>query len=103
MTNVRCEARKPSVWPIGSGVNVSAIAPRFGSEIVSQSTAASESVLAKKADASAKDAREVELERIARLRAENRHEEADKALTEFRRVNPDYKIPDPLWERVKAR
>ena len=32
---------KLSVGPIGSGVNVSAIAPRFGSAIVSQSTAAS--------------------------------------------------------------
>ena len=41
MTKVCCEARKPSVGPIGSGVNVSAIAPRFGSEIVSHSTAAS--------------------------------------------------------------
>ena len=72
-------------------------------KLESQGAAVSESVPAKKKDAAAKDAREVELERIARLRAENRHEEADKALTEFRRVNPDYKIPDPLWERVKAR
>ena len=64
---------------------------------------ATESTLAKKADAAARDPREVELERIARLRAESRHEEADKALTEFRRLNPDYRIPEALWERVKAR
>ena len=64
--------------------------------------AASESMLQKKAD-TAKDPRETELERIARLRAENRHEEADKALTEFRRANPDYRIPEAMWERVKAR
>ena len=41
MTKVFCEARKPSVGPIGSGAKVSAIAPRFGSEIVSHRIAAS--------------------------------------------------------------
>lgn len=65
--------------------------------------AASETTLAKKTDSAGKDSREAELERIARLRGEGRHEEADKALTEFRRINPDYRIPEPLWERVKAR
>ena len=44
-----------------------------------------------------------ELERIAALRREGRHAEADKALVEFRRVNPDYRIPDPVWEQVKPR
>jgi hypothetical protein len=44
-----------------------------------------------------------ELERIAKLREENRHEEADKALEEFRRANPEYRIPDAIWERVKPR
>ena len=68
-----------------------------------QGATAAESMLAKKADTAAKDPREVELERIARLRTENRHEEADKALAEFRRLHPDYRIPEALWERVKAR
>jgi hypothetical protein len=44
-----------------------------------------------------------ELERIARLRSDGRHEEADKAIAEFRRKYPDYRIPDPVWERVKPR
>jgi hypothetical protein len=44
-----------------------------------------------------------ELERIATLRREGRHAEADKALEEFRRANPAYRIPDPLWEQVKPR
>lgn len=52
---------------------------------------------------SAKDPREVELERIVRLRAEGRHAEADKALEEFRRSNPDYRIVEPMWERVRPR
>lgn len=53
--------------------------------------------------APARDAREVELERIARLRAEGRHGEADKALEEFRRRHPDYRIAEAMWERVRPR
>jgi hypothetical protein len=44
-----------------------------------------------------------ELEAIAKLRAEGRNEEADKALAEFRRKRPDYRIPDTMWERVRPR
>lgn len=39
------------------------------------------------------EAPEAWLERIARLRKEGRHEEADKALAEFRKRYPEYKIP----------
>ena len=46
---------------------------------------------------------ETELERIATLRAQGRDAEADKALEEFRRAHPDYRIPDAVWERVKPR
>ena len=46
---------------------------------------------------------ERELDRIARLRTEGRHAEADKALEEFRRKYPAYRIPDAVWERVKPR
>ena len=49
------------------------------------------------------DERVAELERIARLRADGRHVEADKALEEFRRRNPDYRIPEAMWERVRPR
>ena len=34
------------------------------------------------------------LERIAELRRQGKHEEADKALEEFRKRYPDYKIPE---------
>jgi hypothetical protein len=44
---------------------------------------------------------EAELERIARLRADGRHEEADKALAEFRRRYPDYKISEAMLEKVE--
>jgi hypothetical protein len=46
---------------------------------------------------------EVELERIAKLRAEGRDQEADKALEEFRRKYPVYRIPEATWARVKPR
>ena len=55
------------------------------------------------ADAQAIDEPTRELEAIAKLRIERRHEEADKALSEFRRKRPDYRIPEAMWERVKPR
>jgi hypothetical protein len=54
-------------------------------------------------EAAAKDPCERELERIATLRRENKHAEADEALAKFRRENPDYRIPDAIWEQVKPR
>jgi len=44
-----------------------------------------------------------ELERIAQLRSEGRDAEADKALDEFHRAHPDFRIPEAMWERVKPR
>lgn len=43
------------------------------------------------------------LERIATLRREGRHKEADEAYAEFRRRYPDYKIPEPMRERILPR
>jgi hypothetical protein len=43
------------------------------------------------------------LERIARLRQEGRHDEADKALAEFRKRYPDYKIPEATLEKVEKK
>lgn len=36
-------------------------------------------------------------------REAGRHEEADKALEEFGRRYPDYRIADAMWERVRPR
>lgn len=44
-----------------------------------------------------------DLERIARLRAEGKDAQADRALEEFRRRHPGYRIEDAMWERVKPR
>jgi hypothetical protein len=44
-----------------------------------------------------------ELERIAKLREASRHDEADRALADFRRNHPDHRIPDAMWDRVKPR
>jgi len=46
---------------------------------------------------------EKELEHIAQLRAQGRHDEADKALAEFRKRFPDYTIPEAMRERVERR
>ena len=46
---------------------------------------------------------ERELERIAELRVQGRHDEADKALAEFRKRFPDFKISQPMLERVERR
>jgi hypothetical protein len=46
---------------------------------------------------------EAELERIARLRAEGRDDDADRALEAFRKRYPDYRIAEPMWDRVRRR
>lgn len=43
------------------------------------------------------------LERIARLRAAGRHEEADNALAEFRKRHPDYRLSDEMKAKVEKR
>jgi hypothetical protein len=46
---------------------------------------------------------EQELERIAELRKQGKHDEADKALAEFRKRYPEFKIPPAMLERVERR
>jgi hypothetical protein len=41
------------------------------------------------------------LERIAELRMQGRHDDADKALAEFRKRYPEYRIPDSTLEKVE--
>ena len=57
--------------------------------------------LAKRAEPA--DSPERELERIAELRGQGRHEDADKALAEFRKRYPAFRIPDTTRERVERR
>jgi hypothetical protein len=70
---------------------------------VPATSAAVQAPQAFKEAAAAKDPRERELDRIATLRREGKHAEADEALAKFRRENPDYRIPDATWEQVKPR
>jgi hypothetical protein len=46
---------------------------------------------------------EAELERIAKLRAEGRDDEADRELEAFRKRYPDYRIAEPMLERVRRK
>jgi hypothetical protein len=75
----------------------------IGTEGIAPQRAKRAELAAADSAAPARDAREVELERIARLRAEGRHAEADKALAEFRRRYPDYRIAEAMWERIRPR
>jgi hypothetical protein len=43
------------------------------------------------------------LERIAELRKEGRHDEADKALEEFRKQYPDYRISEEMLQKVERK
>ena len=43
------------------------------------------------------------LGRIAELRRQGRHEEADQALKEFRKRYPDYKIPEAMLQKVEKK
>ena len=44
---------------------------------------------------------EAALERVAELRRQGRHDEADKALAEFRRRYPDYRIAEEMLKKVE--
>jgi len=46
---------------------------------------------------------ETALERIAELRKQGKHEEADKALAEFRKQYPDYRMPDEMKAKVERK
>lgn len=76
-------------------------APRSGAP-AAPSSAKRASAASSTADNAAVDPRGA-LEKIARLRAEGRDVEADRALDEFRKRHPDYRIDDAMWERVKPR
>ena len=41
------------------------------------------------------------LERVAELRKEGRHDEADKALVEFRQRYPEYRISEEMLKKVE--
>ncbi len=41
------------------------------------------------------------LERIAKLRAEGKHDEADKALAEFRKRYPDFRVSEEILKKVE--
>jgi hypothetical protein len=43
------------------------------------------------------------LERIAKLREEGKHEEADRALAEFRKRYPDFRISEAMLEKVERK
>jgi hypothetical protein len=73
---------------------------------VPQAAPAPAMAMAKRADAPAKDGADTperELERIAELRTQGKHDEADKALAEFRKRHPEFKIPPAMLERVERR
>ena len=46
---------------------------------------------------------EAALDRIAELRAAGRDDEADRALEDFRRAWPEYRLSDAQWEKVRRR
>jgi TolA-binding protein len=49
------------------------------------------------------DTPEREFERIAQLRAEGRHDEADRAFLEFRRRYPGFRITEEMLRRIERR
>lgn len=98
-------AAAPAAVPIAAPAAAPpAAAPVLGAPAVARSVQerASAEAMAKRADAAA-ETPEKELERIARLRSEGRHEEADKALAEFRKRFPDYKLSEEMRTKVERR
>jgi len=86
--DVAPEAVRSAPAPAAAGATVKRIAP------LARPQAAEDQAIADP---------ERELERIAQLRVQGRNPEADRALEEFRKRHPDYRIADAMWERVRPR
>jgi len=106
----RAVAQRPAQAPAPPPAEAPALAKRQDAEASSAAAAPAmramqrERVAAERTVASqASPSPERELERIAELRKQGKHDEADKALAEFRKRYPDFKIPDTLLERVERR
>lgn len=78
-----------------------ALAQRFRSEQAKRPIARDNLAVGK--ISSAPETPEAWLERIARLRAEGKHQEADASLAEFKRRYPDYEIAEKMRARIERR
>ena len=93
-------ARAPQVGPLQALTKRSEMEAKPAVAPAPARAAAAPAAAAERAMA---DTPERELERIAELRRQERHEEADKALAEFRKRYPEFKIPNATLERVERR
>ncbi len=91
--------------PVAAGVASPADAARGNVQAVprAKSEAARDSMAQEKPKADSPDERERRLGHIAELRAMGRHAEADRALAEFRRAYPAYRIGDDWLRKVERR
>jgi len=91
--------------PSAAGVAASADAVRAAPQAAkrAKSELAREATVQEKKMSEALDTPERRLERIADLRAKGLHVEADRALGEFRRAFPDYRISDEWLRRIERR
>jgi len=91
--------------PSAAGAAVSADAVRPAPQAARRAKAelAREATVQEKKMSEALDTPERRLERIADLRAKGLHVEADRALGEFRRAFPDYRISDEWLRRIERR
>ncbi len=92
-----------AVPPATAGAAASADAVRAAPQPAARAKKelAREATTQEKAMADALETPERRLERIADLRQKGLHDEADRALAEFRRAYPDYRISEELLRRVQ--
>jgi hypothetical protein len=110
----RAEEAVPAPFPAQAGARVAPAAPapqadarpaelamaqrdRPERQVASAAGATAAAKVTKEADETPAQA----LARIAELRKAGKHDEADKALAEFRKRFPDYRIPEATRERVE--
>jgi len=93
-------AEAPAAQSAGKEVGELASAPTAGARASRDERPRAQSQMAR---ATIEQTPEAQLERIARLRAAGRHEEADRALAEFRKRYPDYRLSDEMKAKVEKR
>lgn len=91
--------------PVAAGAARPAEAARSPLQAIprAKSEAAADSIAREEILADAPENPEQQLERIAQLRAKGQHDEADRALADFRRAFPGHRISDEWLRKVERR
>lgn len=103
LSREKAVAEQAAAEAAGAEVRRERASDRLGAAAPQSKPAPSRGSATMAASSVAADSPERELDRIAELRKQGRHDEADKALAEFRKRYPDYQMSREMRDKVELR